>query len=636
MAARFTPDSQDTYNNAANVARFTPDDSSSKNNQSDSSSNPVGNWLQSQGLPGWVTGNLLAGFSKGGEALHNLPYNVAGMIDKLSNVQNKSKIGELVDKIPAINPLQEILSLNNKATGGHLQDRMPQPDNTDFSHTFGVNDPGITGKILQGIGEYAPFGAAGELIEGPSALTNALSKIPKVEKYAAQMSQQLAPGAAFGAANDPENPGKGAVEGALTNVAGVPVAALGLKGVNLLSQGIKNALSKYAAKGSADEIGSFMKSAKDVSTEEAFNKAKENYEAKKFDEKSAWNNLTEEAKNADNKSSEIPVFNNKSHIDSLSEEIKKLQGESDRQSSYDRANKDSLSLLKGYKNDNHSNFTDAIEHNKALNQDYQNEITPGRDLPFKTVNFAKGSIKNTIAENIEKNGFQDTLGKEYENANNSTIENNKTFLEKPGVSAIPKPSTFSQLLKNEEADPSVFVNDYIPKGREKGTQKIDTFIKMVGDEPYAKDVLKQHIFSKAFDAKSNGFDPKQAIDAYNKLSDEQAARLFAKSQRKSFEQLNEVISRHPDVLSKPGQFRYFWTHSIPAIMGAIGGRMLGMGEVSGGLAGYTAGQGGSSLMKQAMKNPTLRNWALSGESNVNKNLAKRLTEYLGTAQLGNQ
>jgi hypothetical protein len=325
-----------------------------------------------------------------------------------------------------------------------------------------------------------------------------------------------------------------------------------------------------------------------------------------------------------------PSFDDSSYVTALRNQLNKIGGQSSRQSGFARANQDSQQLLGDYINDQHGTFTDAIEHNQALNKDYQNELTPGKSLPFNTVNFAKSNLQKAIQANIENNNLQDTLGSAWNNANQITSQKNQIFNQLSGNKGNTLRSTFSGVVngKDPNADPTTFVKDYLPTAKGDGIQKMQQFSQMLGDEGTAKNVLKQNYFDKA--VQGNGVAPRTFLSKYNNLSDEQQGYLFSPEENQTIQALNKISESHPDVFSN-SMMSSFGHHGIAATLGGILGLSTGHGLWEGLGAGILGGVAANAGMRKLFENPAISNYfvnALTKTAPVQSSLLPSLSSVL--------
>lgn len=524
---------------------------------------------------------------------------------------------------------------------------------------FGTQNPGLYGKILQNVGQYTPFAAGGEAL-APEGIA---AEAPILARMGIGALKQGAIGGAYGATQS-QNPVTGAITGALTNSvlgAADPLAAP-------ITDAVKSYLSKYAAQGLAKQAAKTLNPETAISNAQAFQQVKNNYADISAQEGNAWDNVKNQAKIADNtkryqaqfsptspgtsmmatgpstnlpavntpnalipqtassvggetlNASTLPTFDNSGYLQSLNNKLQNLQGQSSRQSGFARANKNSQDLLNDYLNDQHNTFTDAIEHNQALNQDFQNEIAPGQPLPFRTVNFAKKNLQKTINQNIQNNGLQDTLGSTWNNANQITAQKNQLFNTVSSAKGKDQISSFSTFLngKNPNADPTGFVNDYLPTSRGDGTQKMEQFAQMMGYKPpqlgqaidpqslqalsAAKNVLKQNYFDSAIE---NGtVNPKSFLNKYGNLSTEQQNYLFSPEENQTIQALSKINETHPEALSKNPM--YSWGHhGVAATLGGILGMSTGHGLWEGLGVGILGGMAANAGLRKLFENPTI-------------------------------
>jgi len=460
-----------------------------------------------------------------------------------------------------------------------------------IGQAYGVTKPNIADKLLQGAAQYAPYALVG----------------------GASLPGQAAAGGLYGATQS-KDPITGAATGAATNLILGKVGQIISKGV----PSITKALSKYAAPGIADTLKSSLDKVKDLKNSVAFDRARSNFNDYQDAESSAWDSLKKSANAADAQSG--INFNDENYKDALTKKIADLKKESV-QSGFERKNEDSIGLLKDYVNDPHSSFADAIEHNRALNADYQNEVTPGKSMPFSMINYSKKNLKNAIQENLSKNNLQNTLGSSWSKANKATADKNSIFNEIVSPAGKPQISSFMKYYKGgkDYSDPSTFIDQYVPKTAGEGTQKMEQFSNMVGDKKYSKDILKMNYFKNSYNKK--GFDSEAFLKKYNNLSSEQKSYLFTTDQKNKIGSLNKILSKDPNALKKPSLFGGFgWYHSFPALVG------LGLGQMAGHpYEGLGAGVVGSRLIERQLqslfKNPKLQAAAVKSLSSPEKDLS---------------
>lgn len=472
---------------------------------------------QSQGnpsLPFRLTGDIAAGLASTGQGVHNF------LSDALKPVLGKYA---------------------------------PSHTDIDFSKLFGVNAPNTADTMLQQASGYSTLGPLADVAE-----------VPIGAAWAAKMAKQALPGSFYGATQS-DDPIKGATIGAITNA--------GLSGIGSgIGPGLnagKNYFSKFAAQGLAKNLGEGLTDAKTATNQQAFDLAANNHQKISARENQAWDAVTNFAKYADQYGAN---FNNKSYIESLGKKLGDVTAQSARQSGFARANDNATDLLEGYMKDRHGTFTDAIEHNKALNKDFQNEITPGKSLPFDVVNYAKRNLNKTLINNIEDNNLGSTLGNALSNANKVTAEKNQLFNQVVNPSGNQQISTFSKYLKGgtEFQDPTTFVKDYIPVSRGDGVQKMQQFSRMLGDEGQAKNIIKMNYFDKAME--NDSVNAKTFVNKYNNLSGDQQGYLFTPDENKSIQALSKILAKNPSSLDN---------HSLGALSHVLSTSLIGAGAGAG-------------------------------------------------------
>lgn len=472
--------------------------------------------------------------------------------------------------------------------------------------SFGITDPNWLDQGLQGLGQAAPYIAGGEGLLGARLAAQGLSKAPLLMR----LGNSAITGGVYGGTQSPEGQRlTGAAEGAAAfpalEAAGMGIGK-GAQATTLIPQAAKNYLSKYAASGLSNDVSQGLNPSGSISNETAFDLAKSNLQSNYLPtERNAWDKVTSDAANADTSGAK---FDDSSYTKALSDERDRLKTQSENQGGYRRQNKDAIELIEGkseepgYLDDQHSTFSDAIDHNKSLNADYQNEITPGKSLPFSTVNFAKDQIKQAFQDNLAKNGLQDTLGKSWQDANQATINKNQIFNDLISSKGKDQYSSFSSFLngKSPFAERGTFVTDYLPKPGTQGTQRMQQFASMLGDDNTAKSVLKNNYFGSEFE-------PSSFLSKYNRLSDDQKSYLFNTDQKSTVDALSNVLSSHPDAL-KNSTFQSFWNHSIPTILGGAAGHALGGSTTEGMLGGLAAGHALNTGLSKAFENPSVQNY----------------------------
>jgi len=514
--------------------------------------------------PMQMGGDVLAGLATGG---NNLNHSIVNAIQSLMGPS------QITNKINSILPQQ----------------------GADFSSAFGVNNPGIADKLIQGASQYAPFGAVGE----GALAAQGLSKIPMMAKLAATGLG----GSLFGATQT-DDPRVGIPLGALAGAGG----QLAGMGVGALAKGAVNKISQYAAPGIAKEAISNLDNP--TTNAQAFSIAKNNYDQMSQKEGQAWETAKSQAQQADQ--SGVP-YDNSGYTDALNTELNNLKTQSSRQSALARKNKEAISLIEGgnnsngYLNDQHNSFSDAIEHNQALNADFENEVAPGQPLPFRTVNFAKSNLRDTLKDNLEQSGLKDTLGKTWNDANDLTKQKNQIFNEVISPKGKDDYSSFTTYLngKSPFADRGNFVNDYMPSGSQESLGKMKQLGQMLGDEDLSKMVIKKNYFDT-----DKGVTPKSYLNNYNNLSPDERNYLFSPEQNQMTQALKNILEKNPDALKAASLGSHLWHGSLQFLLGGAAGHAMGLPflEAGAGTAlGLNAARAG---LQKAFSNPAMaRMWA---------------------------
>lgn len=502
-----------------------------------------------------IGADIVSGLAQMGHGILNAPHNLAGVISP------------------------------------RLASYIPQQPDYNFGQLLGVNNPNLGDRILQGSAQYSPYLLGGEAM------------LPAEAGLGAKLANQFGSGVTFGLTQS-----KTPIQDALKTGALNAGLSLGGSAVGGIGSALKNYISQFAGKGILNRVGQSLSDSQGLTNQQAFNMAKQNFDNFEAQEKPAWDEVTNAAFNVDNAG--IP-FDNSNYLSSLQSQLEKLKGQSQRQSAYGRANSDALSMLQGYANDQTGTFTDAIEHNKALNQDYQNEITPGKSLPFSTVNFAKSNLQRTLQDNLSTDDpLVSDLKDALTNANSLTQQKNQIFNQIVNSGGKTQNSKFASFLsnKNENADPTTFVQDYIPNGKADGIQKMQQFGQMLGDEGAAKNVIKQNYFGNALT--DDGIDPKSFLNKYNNLSDEQQSYLFNPDENKAIQALNKINKNSPKALN-PSSFTYALHASVPGLIGALSSSALGHGWETGAIVGGLGYPAFESGLKQAFTVKPISNYFIN-------------------------
>lgn len=488
-------------------------------------------------LLGRTAADVMAGLGKMGYGLMAAPSRIAGSMANLGLISP-----ETAGKVPT--PAPEI----------------------DYGRALGIEKPNIGDVLLQNIAQASPYIAAG----------------------GATIPGQMATGALFGATQTPSpiaGAGVGAATGGLFGAAGNVIS----KGLPMLGK----VMSKYAAPGLVKTIKSNLDELKDVNSAIAFDKASSNYNKYQDAENQAWENLQQQTPMVD--MSPDVKYDDSSYVKNLNEQLKGYKKQAV-QSEWREANPDLIDRVEAWKADPHNSFTQAFQHNQALNEGFRREVTPGKSPPFAAIKQAKGALLDNIQQNLDKNNLNDSLGMAWKGANQATANKNRLFNETITPAGKAVPSTFIKYYKGDPnyGDPTNFVKQYLPTSSAEGTQKMQQFSNMVGDEEYAKDVLKSNYFDKTYN--EAGINPKSFLSKFNSLSQPQRDYLFSADQQNTIRALNKILTDNPDALDKPGIFNFGWYHSLPGLIG------LGIGHEFGHpLAGAAIGLTGTNLVRAALQ-----------------------------------
>lgn len=512
-----------------------------------------------------------------------------------NNAANNSSVNSLGLPLPfsLAGNISELSKLGGNVLGGaltsahNLRTLMPWSDQTPINYykLFGVENPSIPEQVARGVGQYAPFALAPEV--GLEAA--GLKGLTGTAGFLSRLGGEGLAGAAFGASQSPAGErGTGAIENALLNTVlhGASEGLPALKGM------IQSKKAQYAAPGLAQSMQEALTSPKNVTNNEIFDIAKNNLNENVLPTvNQKWDNLTENAKAADNNPN--LKFDNSSYKGALENKLSSMKEESSRQSALARQNAPAIELIEGnpkapedpaqqgYLNDQSGTFQSAFEHNKALNADFRNTLpTTGSPPDFTTVRFAKNSLENTIQENLEKNGLQNTLGQAWQDAKQATADLHNTFYQNVSTKGKNQTSTFKNYVKMNPTAPDRgnFINDYLPNNKADSIGRMQNLAKMIGDEDLAKSAIKKNYFD--LDQPNT---PDRLIKKYNNLSPEERNYLFDDNQNKTFQALNKIKEQHSDIFNK-GHFTSFFHSALPAIFGGEAAHLMGGHMLSGAIA----------------------------------------------------
>jgi len=493
---------------------------------------------------------------------------------------------------------------------------IPRTSKYDFNKILGINEPSLKDKLIQGAAQYAPYGIGGEALLGAKLLSQG---IPEAS-LGARLANQALSGGAFGLTQE-KSPFAGATLGAIT-------APVGELGIGAIKGGVSH-LGKYAASGLNQSIGKSLENIKNLTNQEAFDKAYANYLNKKATENALWEQLPYQSALVDLTGTK---FNNNSYKEELAKVYRDLFNKSSQQPAEKRYNETSLSLLDDYINKSkHNTFTSALQHYKSLNRDFENEQVLGKSQPFNTVNLARKKMKETIQNNISNNGLNDTIGELWNAANKATQEKNQLFHDLIGQTGKNKHSSFLAYTKNVNpyAEKGNFIYDYTPKSRAEGTARMQQFINMIGNEQEGKDYLKHAYFSDAL--KTKGIDTNEFLNKYNKLSNEQQKILFNKDEIKDINALNNILEKNPKALEKDHYAQSIMKHVIPIGIGGAVGSIYHQ-PILGAMAGSALNPALHASMEGIFSKPSIQrfytNYFTGGKSPVSEMLANSLRRGL--------
>lgn len=258
-----------------------------------------------------------------------------------------------------------------------------------------------------------------ELSKNPEYV-NALQKSPKMTKFggivgeslpyaalplsrtfaaAPWLSKALGMGAVGGATS--ENPALGATTAAIAEPAGAIVTKLAGKMLNYVNPFLQgkakklwdSARGRFGQRGSQAEIEEYEDAVHTRAREEAA-KYNQNFDVD-IDNSRYVNALRQKRDEIINE--QLPHTNSP-----------ELRG--------------AVQLLNQWINAPHQELSGMLRHNKVLNRLYGKDIKPGVPIPDWLPSFAIKNIKETMQENLEKNGLTGTLGKYIDEANTATKE----------------------------------------------------------------------------------------------------------------------------------------------------------------------------------------------------------------------
>lgn len=449
------------------------------------------------------------GLTQAAQGIFNTPHNVAKMVGYRS-----PSINEINEGKESQNPYPKI----EGDLGEYLRDALGMKTN-------------LADKLIQGAASYAPFGLAGGLFKGATSL-------------AGKIAQQAAIGGAYGATQS-DNPLTGGVSGAALNAA-FPLAGAAVEKIAL-------PIKRATANKVAELFGKDFKIS--PTKEEAFLKAKRNYKNLEKEEKFQWEESKKSAENLD----KFFNYSNKDYIKTLKNKSKELTKETDIHPLKEDLNKAGIEFLKkSSKKSSTSGFSNMMEHQKDINQEFRKTLGPEFQKPIRQISFAKNAAKQNLAENIEnaKNSESiyesltaNNLESNLKNSNKITSMKKRIFEQKPKLKSSSKPSEsiFGSLVNKEEPgiDVSAFTKDYLSKTNSTGTQGYHQFAKMIGDKEEAAKILRKQEFGKIY--KDNKINMPKFLDKFESLNEKQRSFLFKKDELNLIERLQKAKEKDPDL-----------------------------------------------------------------------------------------
>jgi hypothetical protein len=424
-----------------------------------------------------------------------------------------------------INAPHNIVNAISPSLASHIPAMAPE----NYSQDLGMNNPSIWDKALQNIVQYSPYAVAGEgaIAEGAPLMQRAATQGLMGSTYGLTQSN-----------NPQQDVPLGGLSGAVSEAG---LNALGSVGSGIINP-IKNYLSQFPAKNIFNNISNNLNNLRNLSNSDAFNVAKNNLLQSKQNESQLWNVAHGYAQVAD--VTPGVNYNDSSYINALNNQANQLKNKL-KQNPDAIENQNALKLTNNYINAPHGTFSNAVLHNQALNEDFNNTITPGVSKPFSTVKNSIANLKNNLQENLQNNNLSDTLGSAINNANQATIEHNNNFNNIINSSGKMVPSTLSNFVQNKTdvtGDASHFINDYLPNSGQQGVQNFIKLGKVLGDQDYANNIVKNNIFTNPSDFKS-------VVKDYDNLSPKQQQFLFNNNEKQILDSLSTAYKNNPNVLT---------------------------------------------------------------------------------------
>ena len=484
---------------------------------------------------------------------------------------------------------------------------IPKQQDYDYDSLVGIRNTDFGDKLVQGLVEYAPYAIGGEA-----------AGVGKVVGIVPRGAAQAAEGGVFGATQNND-----ALSGALAGALGGAGGALASGAVGGLVRGAKDNLIGHSAPSIARNIERSIGNLGGDMNQLAFKKAESSYEDTVKNESNLHNELEQSSKKHD----KHIKYDNSRYKKSLKNEVKRLDAESSRQSSLKPENDIAVKKLKLLMKDNHNSFSGAIEHHKSINKMYGKEVSPGNPVPESMIRFAHKEIKKDIQRNIDKNSIESTFGRAWKSANNATQDRVNTFDKIIGSSGREAKSKFKKFYsgKSDSADASAFVKDYIPKPGEEGVQKIKALSKILGDENFAKNVIKHNMFKSSID-KNN---IESFVNKFDSLSNEQKDYLFDDKQRNMVGTLSRLLKSKKDVLSGNEKQNAMKT-VLSTALGYGGAHYVGADPLTGLVVGGLAPSVYNKVLSSVMSHPGAQNLASADLTSIGNQLRKVLPSILAS------
>lgn len=394
-------------------------------------------------------------------------------------------------------------------------------------------------KMISGIPQYAPYAMGGELLAGGAP------------GLAARLGGQVGGGLAFGATQS-ENPALGAAAGAVT----APLMDLGMTGIgNVLAKALKIGQNTVtpAAKMVMDQFVNNKTGLVQQGLQKAIQNYGQNYKGK-VDQ--IWPAAEQVATHED----AMPhvYYDDQPRIDALNKQIADFKSNVGRTPSAE--NDAAINLLETWRDTPVNSFRDAVDQGRAINNAYGKEIkTSNKDgagtaiVPDHVIEHAQNNFYDHVREQMDQNKIGDldpnnTFGRLWQAAREATQDQKETFHEIQGDKGGFGESSFGNFLRNNKKkffDPSKFGKEYLPSNGNEGTESMQQFAQMVGDDSLAKGVLQHHLFGDLTD-------PKKIFDEYKGMTEQQKNYLLSPQQRTTLEGYMNLSAQHPKIAQNKG------------------------------------------------------------------------------------